>query len=123
MRNSLAIPAGDYDSLLLHENIARQSVSGMMGIEEEKKQDMNRLLSGGAPFENENDLAIQMYAENLQGYDLPMSNIGTQLAGGNAHNIPVSLFESYSGHMNMNDYSEFKENSKRGSMREARASE
>ena len=119
MRNSLSLPAGDYDSLLLHERIASNSVQGLVGIEEESK-DARKLINGGM-YSNENDLAIKMYSDNLVGYDLPLSNIGKSLALGNAHNIPVSLFESYSGHVNMNDYREFKDNSLRGSMREKRA--
>ena len=62
-----------------------------------------------------------MYNENLLGFDLPVSSIGKSLASGYAHDIPVSLFEAYSGHVNMNDYRAFKDNSLRGSMRESRA--
>ena len=119
MRNSLSIPAGDYDSLLLHERIAKDSVKGVVGMSPDKP-DARTLINGGM-YEDQKDMAVQIYSENLVGYDLPISSFENQF--GTNSDQPVSLHEAFSGHVNTNDYKAYKDKSLRGSMRESRASE
>ena len=56
MRNSLSLPAGDYDSLLLHERIASDSVKGVVGMRLDRP-DANKLINGGM-YEDQNDMAV-----------------------------------------------------------------
>ena len=49
MRNSLNIPAGDYDSLLVHEKMARNSAKGqgLSALQGEAAKDATKLIDGG----------------------------------------------------------------------------
>ena len=72
MRNSLSLPAGDYDSLLLHERIASNSVRGLAGLGDEG-QDASKLINGGM-YQDVNDLTVQIYGETVHEYNLPLAS-------------------------------------------------
>ena len=72
MRNSLSLPAGDYDSLLIHQRIASNSVRGLAGLGDDD-QDASKLINGGM-YDDAGDNNMNMYADNALDYALPMAS-------------------------------------------------